>query len=108
VNNDEYEDTMICCIRTTIRDGVGRAMTHMLDKVKHVKPMPPKPYGGKDNVQLFETWVADLLHWFRVTGITSDSKDQLCIDLCGTNLTANAATWFHTEVEASRQVRLDI
>jgi len=79
----------------------------MLDEVKHVKPTPPKQYSGEDDVKVFETWLADLLRWFRVTGITGDSKDQLRIDLCGTNLTGSAATWFHTEVEAWDRSRID-
>ena len=77
VNNDRYEDVMIRCLRTMIKDRVSRSMSYMLDKVKHVKPTPPKQYGGEDDVKVFETWLADLLRWFRVTGITGDSKDQL-------------------------------
>ena len=36
VNNDRYEDVMIRCLRTMIKDRVSRSMSYMLDKVKHV------------------------------------------------------------------------
>jgi len=33
-------------------------------------------------------------------GMTGANKDQMQIDLCGTNVDGAAANWFHTKVEA--------
>ena len=49
-------------------------MDYSLDQIKHIKPLPPKVYEGEDDAEKFEKWIADLLRWFRVTGITGDTK----------------------------------
>ena len=94
-NEATYEDEVIHRIRETIKDQVSQDSVYTIDEVKHVKHPTPKSYSGKDDIEVFENWLAEILRWFRVTGTTGKGKDQLRIDLCGTTLTDMASTWFH-------------
>ena len=54
--------------------------------LKNVKPATPEKYSADDDIEVFEAWLAGLLRWFRVTGITGEDNDQLRIDLSGTTM----------------------
>ena len=74
--------------------------------MKNIKPVPPEKYGGEDDIESFENWLAGVLRWLCVAGVTGESKEQLQVDLCGTTLKGLAADWFHLEVESfDRKVR---
>ena len=105
-NEMVYENAIIQKIRNTIHDRVGTKILRDISGMKNIKPVPPKKYGGKDDIESFESWLADVLRWLRVAGVTGPEKDQLQIDLCGTALKGLAADWFHLEVESfDRKVR---
>src|SRR5262249_7364648 len=70
-----HESEIVRRITSTIHDRVGRTLPYSLDEVKHVKPLPPKPYGGEDDIAVFEKWIAELLRYYRVTGMTGPDKD---------------------------------
>ena len=103
----EYEDEVIRRIRATIRDRVGKASAYDATSLKNVKPSPPEKYGGEDDIEIFDNWLAALLRWFRVTGLGGRANDQIRVDLCGTNLKSLAADWFHSEVEAWNREIID-
>jgi hypothetical protein len=103
----EYEDEVIRRIRATIKDRVGKQIAYDPSTLKNVKPSPPEKYGGEDDIEVFENWLAGLLRWFRVTGLGGRANDQIRVDLCGTNLKSLAADWFHSEVEAWNREILD-
>ena len=78
VNNEAaYEDIVIQRIHDTIMDRVGQPSAYNIDEVKHIKPPVHKPYNSEDNIEVFETWLADMLRWFWIIGMTGASKDQM-------------------------------
>ena len=52
------------------------------------------------DIEVFDTWLNRLLHWFRVYNVPGDHKDSMRVDLCGTTLNGLAATWYANKVEA--------
>src|SRR5262245_30130085 len=101
-----YENVVVQKIRDTIIDCVGNEAEYDVTGMKHIKPVPPEKYGGDDNIEGFEDWLAGVLRWLRVSGVTGQSKEQLRVDLCGTTLKGIAADWFHQEVESfDRKIR---
>ena len=71
-NEIAYEDEIITRLRSTIQDHVGRASMYNAALLKNVKPAMPEKYSGDDDIEVFEAWLAGLLRWFRVTGITGE------------------------------------
>src|SRR5262245_26376042 len=103
----KYENKIMRRITKMIHSRVGLPMAYMLDKIKHIKPPAPKSYNGEDDIEVFEAWLADILHWFRVTGMAGPDKDPFQVDLCGIYLTGIASTWYNTEVEAWERTKRD-
>ena len=101
-----YENAIVQKIRDTIYDRVGTEPEYDIAGMKNIKPAPPEKYGGEDDIESFENWLAGVLRWLRVAGVTGKSKEQLQVDLCGTTLKGLAADWFHLEVESfDRKIR---
>jgi len=101
-----YENAIVQKIRDTIYDRVGIEAAYDIASMKNIKPIPPEKYSGEDDIESFKNWLASVLRWLRVTGITGKTKEQLRVDLCGTTLKGLAADWFHLEVESfDRKVR---
>ena len=55
------------------------------------------------DIEVFDTWLNRLLHWFWVHNVTGDHKDSMRVDFCETTLNGLAATWYADEVEAWNQ-----
>ena len=72
-----YENAIVQKIRNTIHDRVGTEIPRDASGMKNIKPVPPKKYGGRDDIESFENWLADVLRWLRVAGVTGPVKDQL-------------------------------
>ena len=70
---------------------------------KNIQVSPPEKYGGDDDIEVFDTWLAGLLRWFRVYNVSRPQKDSVRVDITGTSLTGLAATWYVDEVEAWNQ-----
>ena len=94
-----YEHEIMQRYRRMIRDRVGQSRGDLAD-VKGIKVSPPDKYGGEDDIEIFDTWLAGLLRWLRVQNVCRENKDVLRIDLCGTTLKGLAANWFAEEVES--------
>ena len=95
----DYERDIMYRYRKMIRDRVGRPRDDLTD-VKGIKISPPEKYGGEDDIEVFDTWIAGLLRWLRVQNVCGPKKDVLRVDLCGTTLKGLAANWFAEEVES--------
>src|SRR5262245_11638022 len=95
-----YENAIVQKIRDTIYDRVGIEAAYDIASMKNIKPVPPEKYGGEDDIESFKNWLAGVLRWLRVTGVTGRTKEQLRVDLCGTTLKGLAANWFHLEVKS--------
>jgi len=68
--------------------------------LKSIKVSPPDSYGGEDDIEVFDNWIAGLLRWLRIQNVCRQRKDSLRIDLCGSTLKGLAADWFAEEVES--------
>jgi hypothetical protein len=95
----DYERGVMLRYRRMICDRVGRPRDDFTD-VKGIKVSPPEKYGGEDDIEVFDTWIAGLLRWLRVQNVCGPRKDILRVDLCGTTLKGLAANWFAEEVES--------
>src|SRR5262245_30485359 len=103
----KYENEVMQWITNMIHSRVGQPMAYTLDEIKHIKPPAPKSYNGKDDIEVFEAWLADILGWFRVIGMAGPDKDLFQVDLCRIYLTSIASTWYNTEVEAWERNKMD-
>ena len=95
----DYEREIMLRYRRMVRDRVGQLRDDLTD-VKGIKVSPPEKYGGEDDIEVFDTWIAGLLRWLRVQNVCGPRKDTLRVDLCGTTLKGLAANWFAEEVES--------
>src|SRR5260370_34266570 len=68
-----------------IRDRVGQSQGDLAD-VKGIKVSPPEKYGGEDDIEIFDTWLAGLLRWLCIPNVCGENKDVLRIDQCCTTL----------------------
>jgi hypothetical protein len=82
-----------------IRERVGVSHEGFKD-LKSIKISPPDSYGGEDDIEVFDNWIAGLLRWLRIQNVCGRQKDSLRIDLCGSTLKGLAADWFAEEVES--------
>ena len=96
---EHYEEELLRRYRGLIRDRIGNALEPLPD-IKNIRVSPPEKYGGDDDIEVFDTWLAGLLRWFRVYNVSGPQKDSVRVDLTGTSLTGLAATWYADEVEA--------
>ena len=60
----KYENEIVRWITNMIQGRVGQPMAYILDEIKHIKPPMPKLYNGEDDIEIFEAWLVDILHWF--------------------------------------------
>lgn len=95
----DYENGIMQRYRRMIRDRVGQSRDDLTD-VRGIKVSPPEKYGGEDDIEKFDAWIAGLLRWLRVQNMCGPKKDVLRVDLCGTTLKGLAADWFAEEVES--------
>src|SRR5262245_38121533 len=95
-----YENAIIQKIKDMIYDHVRIEAAYNIAGMKNIKPVLPEKYGGEDDIESFENWLAGVLRWLCVTGVTGKSKEQLRVDLCSTTLKGLAANWFHLEVKS--------
>lgn len=95
----DYENGIMQRYRRMIRDRVGQSRDDLTD-VRGIKVSPPEKYGGEDDIEKFDAWIAGLLRWLRVQNVCGPKKDVLRVDLCGTTLKGLAADWFAEEVES--------
>ena len=102
----DYEMGIMQQYRNMIRDRVGTPRGDFTD-VKGIKVSPPEKYGGEDDIEIFDTWLAGLLRWLRVQNVCGSKKDTLRVDLCGTTLKGLAANWFAEEVESFNRPVVD-
>jgi hypothetical protein len=99
VLQQDYEHGIMLRYRRMIRDRVGQSRDGLAD-VKGIKVSPPEKYGGEDDIEIFDAWIAGLLRWLRVQNVCGPKRDVLRVDLCGTTLKGLAADWFAEEVES--------
>ena len=69
-----------------------------------MKIAQPKAYKGQDSINIFNEWVNQLLHWFRIYKVTGPDCDVDRVTYTGACLEDLAAQWFDQEVEGPDRV----
>ncbi|KAI0670220.1 hypothetical protein C8Q78DRAFT_991856 [Trametes maxima] len=90
-----------------IQEMVGEEATEPPPAYLRITKMTlPKPYNGKDNLDVFEIWVHNLLEFFRTLRITGPLLDRNRLRILGDCLSDDAASWMYTTVRSpSREHR---
>lgn len=76
------------------------------DVLRKAKLPLPDPYSGKPSVEVFQKWITDFVVWCGNMNIVGPELDRKRVQLLGSNLSDQAATWYYTEVlSPSRETR---
>ncbi|KAH9851010.1 hypothetical protein C2E23DRAFT_860762 [Lenzites betulinus] len=97
--NAEYIESQLRHIRRMIRDCVDRDPED-LAALKNVKGIPtPDKYDGKDDTELFLSWLKLMLRWMELSRITGTGLDTARTNLLGQYLTGAASEWYDEVVD---------
>ena len=69
-----------------------------------MKITQPKAYKGQDSINIFNEWVNQMLHWFRIYKVTGPDHDVDRVTYTGACLEDLAAQWFDQEVKGPDRV----
>ncbi|KIM69853.1 hypothetical protein SCLCIDRAFT_19632 [Scleroderma citrinum Foug A] len=94
-----YMNTLLDRYRQHIYEAVGQPSNPVGPEVKAMKIAQPKAYKGQDSINIFDEWVNQLLHWFRIYKVTGLDCDVDRVTYMGACLEDLAAQWFDQEVE---------
>jgi Retroviral aspartyl protease len=90
-------------IRTIIRENVGQGTPlegQAADVLKRIKIDSPSKYDGKDNADLFDSWILNLVRWMRMQNLVGPARDKERLLVLGFYLEGDAHTWFDDIVAA--------
>ena len=60
---------------------------------------PPEEYSGSSDLEVYETFVAGILRWLKLHGLSSVKYTETQVQFLGTRLKGNASEWFTRNVE---------
>ena len=94
-------------IRRMINELVGLEPTGTIKEyAKAMKGITPPTYDGKDDDQVFMTWLSSILMYFRRLNVTGPSSDVDRIELLPTMLAKEAATWMYNQVQSPHRTQV--
>ena len=102
-----YMNTLLDWYRQRIYEAVGQPSNPAGPEVKAMKITQPKAYKGQDGIDIFDEWVNQMLHWFRIYKVTGPDCDVDRVTYTGACLEDLVAQWFDQEVEGPDQVILN-
>ena len=76
--NSEYHQHLIDGIKTLICQMVGHTRQYPSD-FKGVKAPGPEPYGGKNDIEVFDNWLRNLLRFFQLNKMCGYEYDMLLL-----------------------------
>ncbi len=98
--NAEFVDAQLRIIRRAIRDRVGHELGADSPALKNLKSVPsPEKYDGKDDSELFMSWLKLLLRWMESTRIIGPDLDGTRVSLLGQFLSDAARDWYDDTVD---------
>ena len=97
-------NTLLDWYRQHIYEAVSRPSNPAGPEVKAMKITQPKAYKGQDSINIFDEWVNQMLHWFRIYKVMGLDHDVDRVTYTGACLEDLAAQWFDQEVEGPDQV----
>ncbi|KAH7918194.1 hypothetical protein BV22DRAFT_995065, partial [Leucogyrophana mollusca] len=71
-----------------------------IPEVKGAKPTTPDTYDGKDDIEMFESWLSKTLRWMRMLRMVGPNYDRLRIEYLGSTLTGLALSWYEQVIES--------
>ncbi|KAJ8087820.1 hypothetical protein PM082_006670 [Marasmius tenuissimus] len=90
--------------RTQIREQVGSAITSV-DGLKSIKISEPTPYDGKADVEVFDTWLLNILRWIIINKMSGPDMEHIRVQVTGMLLTGKALIWYNDEVAGAHRFR---
>ena len=60
---------------------------------------PPEEYSGSSDLEVYETFVAGILHWLRLHGLLGVKYTETQVQFLGTRLKGNTSEWFTRNIE---------
>ena len=66
---------------------------------KSLKVSPPEAFDGKDDGETFDTWLAQVCRWFRLTRVAGPDMERVRVDLLGQVLTGEAQRWYNDVID---------
>ena len=94
-----YMNTLLDQYRQHIYEAVSQPSNPVGPEVKAMKITQPKAYKGQDSIDIFDEWVNQMLHRFRIYKMTGPDHDVDRVTYMGACLEDLAAQWFDQEVE---------
>ena len=79
----------------------------MMGHLKLIKiPIPETKYGGEDDLEVFDTWIRNLINWFQTYMLTGDSRDSQRIAILPSCLKDDAFDYVES-LKRSEEFNLD-
>ena len=85
-------------IRKAVRDKLATPANE-LPALKGLKLQPPELYSGKDDIEVFSNWIAQLFRWMRLAGLSGPDMDRSRVDVLGQMLSGEAQQWYNSVVD---------
>ena len=67
--------------------------------LKSIKVSPPESFDGKDDGESFDTWLAQVCRWFRLTRVAGPEMERVRVDLLGQVLSGEAQRWYNDVID---------
>ncbi|KIK22417.1 hypothetical protein PISMIDRAFT_102364, partial [Pisolithus microcarpus 441] len=94
-----YMESLLEKYHQRIYEVVGCHTAPAGPEVKAIKIAQPKYYKGQDDIDAFDKWVNQTLHWLKIYKVTGPGRDVDRITYAGTCLEGMATQWFNQEVD---------
>ncbi|KAK7677887.1 hypothetical protein QCA50_019199 [Cerrena zonata] len=92
-------------IRQAVREKLGTP-SQDLPALRQLKLQPPGTYDGRDDIDIFDSWMSQICRWMRLARLCSPELDSERVDVLGTLLTGEALQWYNSVIDNPN--RLDI
>ena len=99
IGHNNYQERLLHRIRKLIRQMV-RIQPVYPEGFKGIKQHLPTAYAGKSDIELFDSWLCELLRYFQLSQMARPKWDELCITTTGQVLKDAAARWYTNNVES--------
>ena len=93
-------------IADIIRDKVEKDFPEF-PSFKQLKLEHPEKYDGKDDPEVFDSWLSKLCRWMRLAGLTGPKLDSERVLVLGQMLTGQALIWYNSVVDNPNRVESD-
>ncbi|KAK7678118.1 hypothetical protein QCA50_018911 [Cerrena zonata] len=92
-------------IRQAVRDKLGTP-SQDLPALRQLKLTLSGTYDGKDDIDIFDSWMSQICQWMRLARLCGPELDSERVDVLGTLLTGDALQWYNSVIDNPN--RLDL